>query len=170
MQWEPLQAMVAALTDQGVPTSVAVVGNTAPSAVPPKKRGRPPLGTTPAASRSDAATPLASGNGASDDLMLPPGVNTGAVSAAADVADAVAPDEDDDPFGGGLPTAGRTGKEALEQALSGLRSLFNANHRAVVKEIQAAFGVAQFSDIEPKDGHRLLAMVELAAQHAGMRV
>jgi hypothetical protein len=77
-------------------------------------------------------------------------------------------DDDDDMFG--LPPAGRTGEEAKELALTGLRSLINAGHKDAVKAIQSSFGVARFSDVEPKVGHLLLRAVEDAAQRAGMRV
>ena len=76
--------------------------------------------------------------------------------------------EDDDPLG--LTPSGATPAEAKESAMTTLRNMFNAGHRDAVKAIQNEFGVAKFSDIDPKDGHRLLKMVETAAQKAGMRV
>jgi hypothetical protein len=85
-------------------------------------------------------------------------------------ADEPAAEGEDEMFG--LPTTGqgRTGEEARQLALTGARNLFNAGHKGAVKEIQAIFNVGKFSDIPPSEGHKLLRLVEAAAQKVGMRV
>lgn len=164
-QFEPLQTLLSSLAQQDVPVNVQLEDTTpAPASAEPKRaRGRPrtdaniSLPVTPTAPPSPSVT-VASGNG-SDDLMLPPG------GAPADDKD---DGDDDDMFG--LPPAGRTGEEAKELALGGLRNLINAGHKDPVKAIQKSFGVARFSDIEARDGHKLLRAVEDASQKAGMRI
>jgi hypothetical protein len=164
-----VQQLVSALVQERATVAVAIEDVTPPAnPIPPKRRGRPPI--LPQETRVETAQPLAAaGNGTgAEDLMTPPA--TKAKPSVVSILDDADTEDDDaaDPFG--LPSAGRTGKEALEQALGGLRNMFNAKHRTEVKAIQTAFGVAQFSDIEAKDGHKLLAMVEAAAQKVGMRV
>jgi hypothetical protein len=165
-----VQDLVSALVQERATVAVAIEDVTPPSnPIPPKRRGRPPI--LPQGPPLDAPSPeplAAAGNGTgAEDLMTPAAK---AKQSAVSILDDADTEDDDaaDPFG--LPSAGRTGKEALEQALGGLRNMFNAKHRTEVKAIQTAFGVAQFSDIEAKDGHKLLAMVEAAAQKVGMRV
>jgi hypothetical protein len=161
-QFRALQNVLEGLTDMATVT-VQVEDATPPPASPePSKR---PRGRPPAASplrpppAQDQPLHAEAGNGTDDDFLIPPG---------AVAAEATLDPDDEDALG--LSPAGRTGLEALEQGLGGVRNLFNANHKAVVKEIQTAFGVAKFSDIEPKDGHKLLRLVEAAAQKVGMRV
>jgi hypothetical protein len=165
-----VQHLVSALVQENATVAVAIEDVTPPSnPIPPKRRGRPPI--LPQGPPVDAPSPeplAAAGNGTganAEDLMTPPATKG---KAGPNILDDTEDDDAADPFG--LPSAGRTGKEALEQALGGLRNMFNAKHRTEVKAIQTAFGVAQFSDIEAKDGHKLLAMVEAAAQKVGMRV
>ena len=164
-----VQQLVSALVQENATVAVAIEDVTPPAnPIPPKRRGRPPI--LPQETRVETAQPLAAagnGNGTgAEDLMTPSTTKgkPGAVSILDDIED----DDAADPFG--LPSAGRTGKEALEQALGIIRNIHNAKHRALVKEIQTEIGVALFSDVEAKDGHKLLKLAEQAAQKVGMRV
>ena len=164
-----VQQLVSALVQERATVAVAIEDATPPAnPVPPKRRGRPPI--LPQGPPVDASPePLvAAGNGtgtSAEDLMTPPATKA---KPGANILDDTEDDDAADPFG--LPSAGRTGKEALEQALGILRNIFNAKHRPLVKEIQTEMGIAQFSDVEAKDGHKLLKLAEQAAQKVGMRV
>jgi len=160
-QFRALQNVLEGLTNMATVTVQVEDVTPSPASPEPAKRprGRPVATPSRAAPAQDPPLHAEAGNGVDDDFLIPPG----AVAAEATVD----PDDED---ALGLSPAGRTGLEALEQALGGVRNLFNANHKAVVKEIQTAFGVAKFSDIEPKDGHKLLRLVEAASQKVGMRV
>ena len=143
------------------------------------------MGATIAVDLKDdtAAAPLASnggggprrprgrpaGNAGTTTQTPPAGAGAGADDLAGGLDDpGTAGAEDDDPLG--LAPAGHTPAEAKESAMTTLRNLFNAGHRDLVKAIQSEFGVAKFNDIDPKDGYRLLQMVEKAANKAGMRI
>jgi hypothetical protein len=150
-QFDQLHAWLDHLLKMGATVAVDLREDTATAPLasnggggPRRSRGRPAAGAgTPAQAPAAGAGDLA---GAFDDTAA----------------------EDDDPLG--LAPSGATAAEAKESAMTTLRNMFNAGHRDAVKAIQNEFGVAKFSDIDPKDGHRLLKMVETAAQKAGMRV
>jgi hypothetical protein len=166
-QLEQLTATVLALLDAGMAPQVEIVEPTesTTSLTPaPKRRGRPP-GTTVAntVAPPGAPTPKARPPAILDDDPAPetePVVDL----APADGGD----DEGEDLFslGGG----GRTGAEAKEIALGGMRHLFNAGHKPEVAKIRASMGVRSFQEIEAKDGHRFLKLVEEIMQTKGMRV
>ena len=121
----------------------------APSAPadPPRGRGRPRGSNNGGAGGNTAA---ANSGGLADDLNGP-----------------VDPDDDD---ALGLSQPSMTAKEALEQGLGRLREIYAKGHRKEVKDLQGKLGIAKFTDVDEKDGHKLFTLVGELETKLGLRV
>lgn len=66
--------------------------------------------------------------------------------------------------------AGLSPAEALDLGLTLVRAIYNAGHKREVKELQATFAVAKFSDIPVDRGHEFYKLVLALSEKIGVSV